>query len=100
MCTIFDTFFRAYPESEQLFNALVKALDLEPATLRKDQKDMTEWLESGKTPEVLLAIINAPDSSVFGSAVSAIKANDNFMYNRVMGVVYSKLWRRRASRTL
>eukprot|EP00619_Florenciella_sp_RCC1007_P005509 CAMPEP_0205910228 /NCGR_PEP_ID=MMETSP1325-20131115/4319_1 /ASSEMBLY_ACC=CAM_ASM_000708 /TAXON_ID=236786 /ORGANISM="Florenciella sp., Strain RCC1007" /LENGTH=245 /DNA_ID=CAMNT_0053276569 /DNA_START=15 /DNA_END=752 /DNA_ORIENTATION=- len=90
---IFAEFFKAYPGTDagKIETAMVQALDLDSAQAKADAKAVVEWA-SGKDAAGLEALFDEPDSSAVGSAVAAIKANKDFLYNRVFGVGLFKLF--------
>lgn len=87
MSKIFENFFKAYPggQAEPIFDATVSALDMDPATLKADAATALAWAE-GKTEAELEAMFAEPGTDQVGSAITAVKANDNFLYTRVFGV--------------
>lgn len=87
MSKVFEEFFKAYPggQSEPIFDATVSALDMDPATLKADAAAVMAWVE-GKTEAELEAMFESPGTDQVGSALAAIKANDNFLYTRLFGV--------------
>lgn len=89
MSQVFAEFFKQYPggDSEQgkIFDALVEALDLDPAQMKLDAEATLEWA-AGKDEAGLEALFTTPDTGAVGSAVTALKANKEFLYNRVFGI--------------
>ena len=58
-------------DGEKITDALIAALDMDPATLRGDHKAVTEWL-AGKTEADVLAAVASNDGSKVASAAAAL----------------------------
>lgn len=85
---IFNMLLGGYPvdgEKDKLIDATLKALDLDPSSIRSDEEVVKGWLE-GKTEA---DILSAPDSGSDGpveKAFADIKANDAYLHTRAANV--------------
>ena len=93
MAQIFTEFFKAYPggDAEKIYVALIEALDLDATEAKADAATVLEWAK-GTDAAGLEALFDTPDSSKVGSAVTAIVAKKDFLYNRVFGIGMFKLF--------
>jgi len=72
-------------DGEKITDALIAALDMDPATLRGDHKAVTEWL-AGKTEADVLAAVASNDGSKVASAAATIKGQEEFHHTRPSNV--------------
>ena len=93
MDQIFAEFFKAYPgeDAAKIQTALVQALDLDATQAKADATTVLEWAK-GTDAAGLEALFDTPDAGAVGSAVTAIKAKKDFLYNRVFGIGMFKLF--------
>jgi hypothetical protein len=86
--TLMDMIMSPYPvagDGEKITDALIAALDMDPATLRGDHKAVTEWL-AGKTEADVLAAVASNDGSKVASAAATIKGQKEFHHTRPSNV--------------
>jgi len=85
---IFETLLDKYPvagEKDAMIDATIRALDMDPATVRSDEKEVLEWLE-GKTEAEILAAPTEPDKSRINKAFADIKSSDEYLHTRAANV--------------
>mmetsp|Transcript_19943 Transcript_19943/g.59413 ORF Transcript_19943/g.59413 Transcript_19943/m.59413 type:complete len:275 (-) Transcript_19943:37-861(-) len=78
---LMNLIMEAYPvpgEGAKITDALIEALDLEPATVRADHADIAAFVE-GKSEADLLAAAAAGDGAL-GAAASAIKGQETYLH--------------------
>mmetsp|Transcript_26784 Transcript_26784/g.52247 ORF Transcript_26784/g.52247 Transcript_26784/m.52247 type:complete len:313 (+) Transcript_26784:64-1002(+) len=84
----FDVFFQGIDANTRttLFDALMSALKLEPATVRADAEKVLTWAQ-GKTEADIVSAMNGEDSSEIGTILSTAKtaAEDDWIYTRNFG---------------
>jgi|Transcript_42589 photosystem II biogenesis protein Psp29 len=84
----FDVFFQGIDVDTRtkLFDALMTALKLEPATIRGDAEKVLSWAQ-GKSEADIVAAMNGEDSSEIGSILGKAKSagEDDWIYTRNFG---------------
>lgn len=81
---IFNMLLDKYPvdgEKDKLIDASIRALDLEPKTLRRDEGDVLKWLD-GKTET---DIFRGGTDPIY-KALADIKTNDDYLHTRSANV--------------
>lgn len=84
----FDVFFQGIDEATRtnLFDSLMKALKLEPATIRADAEKVLTWA-TGKTEGDVVKAMNGEDDSEIGKLFANAKSagEDDWIYTRNFG---------------
>lgn len=83
-----DVFFQGIEESLrlELFNALIKALKLDPVKVKADAESVLVWAQ-GKNEGDVVKAMNGEDTSEIGKVLSKAKSSDedDFLYTRNFG---------------
>lgn len=91
MVTSFDRFMAGYqPERDKtsIFEALCRAVDLEPQKVRQDAEQLKATVD-GRSLDELKTLVGSLESShgdSLGATLHAIASNKNYKYSRLMGI--------------
>jgi len=90
----FDVFFQGIEQKtrQELFDAIIKALKLEPATIKADAEKVLAWAQGKSEADVVAAIEGKDDSEVGAWLAKAKNADDDdFLYTRNFGAGLIKM---------